>query len=109
MRWECTVGQFFFASGFASSARFNSGGIVIASTLAYVFHEPDFFACSTAARPAGAITPAFISFARRALLVTDHALFGLRGVKICMWKRSSIDFIRLSIHPKHNASCTASS
>jgi hypothetical protein len=79
------------------------------STSVYVFQLPDFFANAAAARPAGAMTPAFISLARRALFVADHALFGLRGVNICMWKRSSIDRMRLSIHPKQSASRTASS
>ena len=79
------------------------------STSAYALQEPDFLASATAARPAGVMAPAFISLASRALLVADQALFGLRGVNICMWKRSSIDFMRLSIHPKQSASSTASS
>jgi hypothetical protein len=62
---------------------------------------------SKAASPAGRIRPASRSRATFSMFTFDQLLDGLRGVKRCMWRSSSILFRRPSIHPKHSAWSTA--
>ena len=64
---------------------------------------------STAAMPAGAISPAAVSPAMRALLDADHALRGLRGAKYSLVRCSSTLPRRLSTQPKQSASSTDAS
>jgi hypothetical protein len=64
------------------------------SSMCFVASQvPDFFAALTTTRPAAVISPAASSRSTRALFNADQALFGFRGVNICMWKASSIGLI----------------
>ena len=72
-------------------------------------HEPSAFARSTAAIPAGAITPAASSRSIRALFVAAQPLPGFLGAKYSFERRSSTRPAVESTQPKHSASSTASS
>src|SRR6266550_9523081 len=67
------------------------------------------FSVGAAARPAEVSKPAALSSIHRLRLMSDHLLVGRRGVTLTAYRSSSSRLMRLSIHPKHNASRAASS
>ena len=62
---------------------------------------------SNALRPAGATRPSASSRAIFSTFTLLQLLPGLRGVKRCMWRSSSMRRITPSIQPKHSAWSTA--
>jgi len=62
-----------------------------------------------AASPAGAMRPAAVRRATRALLLGAHTLRGFRGAKWSRTRSSSTRLAVLSTHPKQSASSIAAS
>ena len=79
------------------------------STSSSSVHEPDRFAASIAASPAGSISPAAVSRSTRSLFERAQALPGRRGANHWIDRSSSIVLPLESIQPTHSASSTASS
>src|SRR5215469_10484657 len=97
------------AVGLAASASRRSSGTVLARWPAYATSQrPSARAASTSRWPAGRICPVAIKASAFVVLIFDHRLPGLRGVKRCsQWSSSKARFCP-SIQPKQSAASSAS-